>query len=107
MTYAVFQAGSSELICTGSAEQCAEALGATPEQFQKFLNAPSYACKIGWSIHKIESENPMQCLCENCIKSPRTKGVVSASCNDVHCDRWEKWSKRYWNRLRKKYGKKK
>lgn len=103
MTYGVFKAGSSELLCIGSIEECARELGATVEQFQKWINSPSHGYREGFSIHKIESNDPLRCPCNDCEKSPHTPGLLSASCEKTHCDKWEKWARRYLAALRRKY----
>lgn len=108
MNYAVFEAGSSELLCMGSAEICAAILGATLEQFERWAKYPQAAYKYGYSIQPIESSNPLQCPCDTCKKAPpKPKGAVCASCDDVHCTKQENWMKRYWKQLNKRFYQKK
>lgn len=104
MTYAVFKAGSSELLCMGTVEQCAESLGATVEQVQEWVDHPQSGYRYGFSIQAVENSNPMQCPCDTCAKAPpKPAGVVSASCGVPQCARYDAWSMRYWNRLRKRF----
>ena len=102
MMYAIFEASSSKLVCMGSAEQCAQELGVTPAKIERWAMYPGHT-GMGLAVQKIKTVNPLQCPCENCIKSPRTNGVVSAACSDAECSRWTKWAALYWNRLRRKY----
>ena len=106
MNYCVFKTGSSALLCVGSVEECAYQLGTTADQFQRWVNAPPHASQAGFSIHAIESKDPIRCPCEDCKDSPHTPGLASSSCDKAHCDKWYKWAKRYWGALRRKYVKK-
>jgi hypothetical protein len=102
MNYAIFQAVSSRLVCVGTAEYCAQELGVTPDKVEMWAKYPG-SCTMGLAVLTIEPSNPLRCPCETCIKSPRTKGVVSASCDKAECAKWAKWAALYWNRLRRKY----
>ena len=102
MSYAIFEATSSRLVCMGTAEYCGQELGVTPEKIEVWAKHPG-SCNVGLAVMTIEPSNPMRCPCETCIKSPRTKGVVSASCDKAECGKWTKWAALYWNRLRRKY----
>lgn len=102
MNYAIFEGSSSRLLFLGTAEQCGQELGVPPEKIEMWAKGPGHTGK-GLSIMRIEASNPMRCPCETCAKSPHTKGVVSASCDQAECGKWTKWAAMYWNRLRRKY----
>lgn len=104
MNYAIFEATSSRLVCMGSAEYCGRELGVSPETIEMWAKYPGHT-GMGLAVVRIDESNPLRCPCENCIKSPRTKGVVSASCEKGECAKWTKWAALYWNRLRRKYWK--
>lgn len=102
MSYAIFEENSSRLVCMGPAEFCEQELGLTPGTVEKWARYPGVAGG-GFTVMRLDSSNPMRCPCENCVNSPRTKGVVSASCEKPECRKWSKWAVLYWNRLRRKY----
>lgn len=105
MNYVVWSTKTGELVAFGTAQRCAEIMtDADMEEFKRIVSACMRGCDEGYEIHTVSTGGIFACPCDDCVKGHRHSEMVSASCDNGTCERWARWFRRYWHRLRQKYG---
>lgn len=105
MNYVIWKPGPDELVAFGAAEKCAEIIcGGDTMEFNRMVSACSRGRDVGYEIHTVPNGGIFACPCDSCAKGPGPNGMVSASCDTGACDKWMRWFRRYWHRLRQKCG---
>ena len=107
-TYIVYLTKTNEKIASGTSAECAKKMGLSGvrsfhQTAADVRDGKNEKYKITvFSSGKIDG---LTCPCDSCEHQPPNKPKWAASwgCESL-CGNWEKWAKRYWKQINKKYG---